>query len=282
MFLGTAQFGGDYGITNEIGQPRAYDIYELLEFAWDNGVRGFDTAPIYGGDKLLGNFIRTNGLQKQARVLTKIPQLRVSNSYKEVIKRTVVHSLEIISCDQIEALFFHDPADSILFKRDSDFLSELQSQFPIKSYGVSIYTPNDLVFSNPRKFRLSVQFPHNVLDRRFEAVPMQAGSRYARSIFLQGLLVSDKELARSVPDYIRRFHKNYHNLLRKNSIPAIDFALAYANKRSIADYFILGFICANQFKEIVQFNDQSIFEESIMDPLRDTIDQNWLDPRTWS
>lgn len=282
MFVGTAQFGSSYGITNDSGPPDDCDVYELLELAWEHGVRGFDTAPAYGADKLLGNFFRTNGLQNQVEVLTKVPPLKASTNYKAVIRKTIVDSLEVISCSQIEVLFFHDPADSILFRQDPEYLSELRLEYPIKNYGISSYSPDDLEFSNPRNFSLSIQFPYNVLDRRFEAVPMQVGARYARSIFLQGLLVSDQELARPVPDHIKRFHRNYHDILRKKSIPALDYALACVNKSAIVDYLILGFVSAKQFKEILEFSEQFVFEEGVIDQLLGSINPAWLDPRTWT
>ena len=74
MVLGTAQFGLDYGITNLSGIPSEKEIYKILDFAWEKGVRSFDTAPGYGSEKILGNFILVNGIQKKVRILTKIPK----------------------------------------------------------------------------------------------------------------------------------------------------------------------------------------------------------------
>ena len=48
MVLGTAQFGMDYGIANVNGKPKHKQIFDILDIAWEKGVRRFDTAPDYG------------------------------------------------------------------------------------------------------------------------------------------------------------------------------------------------------------------------------------------
>ena len=73
MVLGTAQFGMDYGITNLSGKPTKKEVFNILSLAWKRGIRRFDTAPSYGSENLLGEFIAANGLQNEIKILTKIP-----------------------------------------------------------------------------------------------------------------------------------------------------------------------------------------------------------------
>jgi len=63
MVLGTAQFGMDYGIANVSGKPTKKEIFKILLFAWEKGIRNFDTAPGYGSEKVLGEFIVAHKLQ---------------------------------------------------------------------------------------------------------------------------------------------------------------------------------------------------------------------------
>ena len=72
MVLGTAQFGMDYGITNVNGKPTRNEVFNILDFAWENGVRRFDTAPGYDSETWLGDFLTSRGLQDQIKILTKI------------------------------------------------------------------------------------------------------------------------------------------------------------------------------------------------------------------
>ena len=57
MVLGTAQFGMDYGISNTIGKPKKKAVFEILDLAWEKGIKRFDTAPSYGSEALVGEFI---------------------------------------------------------------------------------------------------------------------------------------------------------------------------------------------------------------------------------
>ena len=85
IVLGTAQFGMDYGITNLIGKPTKKEVFDILDLAWEKDVRRFDTAPSYGSEALLGEFILANGIQDEAIVLTKIPSLDGASSYQRSI-----------------------------------------------------------------------------------------------------------------------------------------------------------------------------------------------------
>ena len=57
FILGTVQFGLDYGINNIIGKPSREQVFMMLEYAAQHGVKSLDTADAYGtATKLLGDF----------------------------------------------------------------------------------------------------------------------------------------------------------------------------------------------------------------------------------
>ena len=85
IVLGTVQFGMDYGITNLGGKPSKEAAFSTLEAAWELGVRQFDTAPGYGSEILLGDFIKAHAIQREVQILTKVPALGVSSSWEERI-----------------------------------------------------------------------------------------------------------------------------------------------------------------------------------------------------
>ena len=80
--LGTAQFGMDYGIANVSGKPTKQEVFRILELAWEKGVRRFDTAPDYGSEDALGEFIESNGLEREVVLLTKLPSLGCQKDYE--------------------------------------------------------------------------------------------------------------------------------------------------------------------------------------------------------
>ena len=198
MVLGTAQFGMDYGIANIRGKPSKKEIFGTLNLAWEKGVRRFDTAPSYGGSEaLLGEFIAANGLENEAIVLSKIPSLDGVSDYQQRITMNLESSLNKLGCP-IEVLFFHNPADSNLLLKDPQFFENLMHDYQVSTLGVSVYEQHEVRQLSGCQFELAFQFPLNVLDRRFEKVSMPQRKRYARSVFLQGLLVSPNKASKVI------------------------------------------------------------------------------------
>ena len=57
LILGTVQFGLNYGINNTIGKMSEDKVFELLETAYDLGIRTLDTAEAYGNaHSVISNF----------------------------------------------------------------------------------------------------------------------------------------------------------------------------------------------------------------------------------
>ena len=62
--LGTAQLGQVYGITNQEGLLTKKQSLEILETAWNNNIKIFDTAPNYNSEKIIGDFVKTHSLER--------------------------------------------------------------------------------------------------------------------------------------------------------------------------------------------------------------------------
>ena len=281
IVLGTAQFGMDYGIANVNGKPKHKQIFDILDLAWEKGVRRFDTAPDYGSDVLLGEFIKVNKIENEVLVLTKISSLNNSTDFQNDTIKNLELSINNLGCP-IDVLFFHNPNDSILLLKDSGFFDGLLHDYPISSLGVSVYEPNDVEKLIGCPLELAFQFPLNVLDRRFEKVKMPEGKRYARSIFLQGLLVSKNRLRPNTKLALIDLHSKYHNKLNEYNLNPINFAFSFVANSETADYVLLGVDNADQLNEIFS---QTLNSEEIITNLNDfvlNIDKNLLDPRTWN
>jgi len=279
--LGTAQFGLDYGITNISGMPTRQEVFGILNLAWEQGIRRFDVAPGYNSETLLGEFISTNGLRNEAIMLTKIPSLKDSSDCKQFIKKSLELSLKNIDCP-IEVMFFHDPADSKLLLEDPEYLDKLMSDYPVSSFGVSVYMPHEVKDLSFSELELAFQFPFNVLDKRFERVSMPEGKRYARSIFLQGLLASPNGLRQGAPKDLVNLQKLYHDILDEYNLDPVGFALSFVASYDKLDFFLIGVDSEKQLMDILNFK---IFEKQnmqILDGLPINIDQQLLDPRTWN
>jgi aryl-alcohol dehydrogenase-like predicted oxidoreductase len=58
LILGTAQFGLNYGINNSAGKVNLNEVYNIFEYALENGIQTLDTASVYGNaHEIIGGFI---------------------------------------------------------------------------------------------------------------------------------------------------------------------------------------------------------------------------------
>jgi len=76
--LGTAQLGYDYGIANQNGKPDFHSSMEILQYAYDNGINTFDTAPTYGdSEEIIGSFISSGPpeIKKSIVISSKLPPI---------------------------------------------------------------------------------------------------------------------------------------------------------------------------------------------------------------
>ena len=282
MVLGTAQFGLDYGIANFIGKPTPKEVFGILSLAWEKGIRCFDTAPGYGSEKVLGEFITANGLQNEARVLTKIPFLEGSSDFRQTIRISVEASLKRLGCP-IGVLFFHHAADSVLMLEDPNFFENLLCEYPVSTLGVSVYESQEVEKLSGCQFELAFQFPFNVLDRRFENVSMAKDKRYARSIFLQGLLASKNGLRPDTPQPLLSLQKKYYDKLAEHRLTPVQFAVSFVALNDAVDYFLFGVNTESQLQEILDIKPHDGKYMGIIDEVQISNDEKkWLDPRNWS
>ena len=281
MVLGTAQFGMDYGIVNINGKPKKKEVFDILDLAWEKGIRQFDTAPCYGSEALLGEFITTNGIQDEAIVLTKIPSLYGVSDFQTDIITNLESSLKNLGCP-IDVLFFHNPVDSGLLLSDLQFFETLLNDYPVSTLGVSVYKTKEVESLAGCLFELAFQFPFNVLDRRFEQVSMPKSKRYARSIFLQGLLSTQNGLRPDAPEELFNLQKGYHNRLTDHHLDPIGYAVSFVTRNNFVDYFLFGVDTEKQLQDILDLEPYDQNDIAFLDTIRLSVDEKWLDPRNWS
>jgi aryl-alcohol dehydrogenase-like predicted oxidoreductase len=281
MVLGTAQFGMDYGIANVSGKPTKKEVFGILDLAWENGVRRFDAAPGYGSEVLLGEFILANGIQDKAIVLTKISSLDGASDYQQRIRVTLESSLDNLGCP-VDILFFHNPVDSKLVLEYPVFFGKLLHKYPVSTLGVSVYDPQEVEQLFGCHFELAFQFPFNVLDRRFEHVNVPKGNRYARSVFLQGVLASPNGLRIDAPLELFNLQKKYHDKLADNHLDPVSFAISFALRSDVVDYLLIGVDSKKQLQNILDLEPYDQNDIAFLDTIQLGVDEKWLDPREWN
>jgi aryl-alcohol dehydrogenase-like predicted oxidoreductase len=188
-------------------------------------------------------------------------------------------SLKHLSCS-VDVLFFHVPEDSTWLLKDSQFFEKLLNEYPISTLGVSVYKPQEVERMSGCLFELAFQFPFNVLDRRFGQLSMPKGKRYARSVFLQGLLASPNDLRPDAPVELINLQKEYHNLLADHHLSPVGFAVSFAARDNSIDHFLIGVDSTEQLQNIL---DLGLYEEKdvTIDKLLVKTDKKWLNPINW-
>ena len=280
LVLGTAQLNSSYGITNST-YKNTNQIYKFLDYAYKKKIRIFDTAPSYNNHKLLGNFIKSNNLEKYVKVLTKLPTFEKKNT-KYLIEKNLEKFFNDLKTE-IEVLFLHDVGNIDYFIKNLDFFINLISKFPIKRLGFSIYKKKDIQKIIELKFKknyFAYQFPANLLNREFKDFNFNSKWTYARSIFLQGLLLSDRTKYK-LPNNGNIVIKNYHKKLGNMNLDPLKVSISYINSLKNINHLIFG------FDNIIQINSllhSTLYPNKSLNFLNKS-DLNYFskinDPRVW-
>ena len=201
LILGTAQLGMAYGAANRRGMLSDFQARELLEAAWNAGIRWFDTARAYGeSERRLGEFFRSlsPAERREVRVATKLAP--GAGRHVSEIRRSLEASLGALGVEGVAVLFVHRGEEwTPALARD---LEEWRRGGAVERVGVSLYDEGEyraLVRRTPRPDLLQV--PSNLLDRRFSLRELARRGEesppvvplWGRSLFLQGLLAQEDQ-----------------------------------------------------------------------------------------
>ena len=199
--LGTVQFGLEYGISNESGKVSTDEVTKILSLAEEKGIDTLDTACLYGDAEIV------LGQQKKRdrfRIISKTDKVSgdvVEKVDVEKFDRSFHDSLKRLKVDKIAGLMLHQAED--LLKNNGrdlyDWLRNLKGQGKVEKIGASVYHPETLS-EIVKQFDIDiVQIPANFMDHRFfdhgliEKIKSKNIEIHLRSLYLQGLLLMDKE-----------------------------------------------------------------------------------------
>lgn len=198
------------GTTSLLGLPRESERQQLLERAFDLGIRHFDTSPFYGygeAEKTLGRFLRSR--RDQVTVTTKFgiqpPQLMGVSNLAVVAKRltrglpwlrrslarraagmvqrgafdvrdarqSLERSLRALGTDHIDILLLHEATSRDTRSEDLlQFLNEQVGKGVIRTFGVGSEFERALgVIVETPAFAPVAQFDHNVLRPSLDRLP---------------------------------------------------------------------------------------------------------------
>ena len=259
--LGTAQFGGDYGITNRRGKVAPAEARRVLDLARAAGIRILDTAPAYGeSETALGSMA---DVARDFRIVTKTLPVyahEIGAEEESAVRMTLSRSRQRLRRDRLDGVLIHH--GTALLRRGGrrilEAVQDAQARGEIDRLGVSVYDPPELE-AVLRLFTPDiVQLPLNLLDQRFalSGLLAQLGSLgvevHVRTVFLQGALLVSPDilplsLARVRPaiDMVGRFLSTHH-------LSPISACIGYVLSRPTVGCAIVGVTGADELSAIVE------------------------------
>jgi aryl-alcohol dehydrogenase-like predicted oxidoreductase len=282
IVIGTANFSGKYGFLNT-KEIDSLEISEIMNLAQIMGINHFDTAKSYGNaEEVLGSKLD----KSQPMIIDSKFNKKLCLSV-DMIVRAAHDTIEKVGVTKISTLYLHNfeliAADAQnIVKNGLEKVLELGLASHI---GVSVYTQSEL--TNAKKlYPLFTHFQiiENICDRRLnsssEIIEFVESGHFinVRSIFLQGILLSDpnrlQDKFKLAFDAINGLHQ-YADLKK---VSRLDLCLAYANSIKWASKIVVGVDSKKQLEEILESNYEltSNWQNEIP-----TIPSSLLDPRFW-
>ena len=285
IYLGTAQFDLNYGITNSNGKMPIQDIHKILQRSNKDGIIGIDTAKDYGEtEKILGNF-NINDFE----ISTKLPFINMENNKIEnTIFNLVNNSLKKMKIKMINNLFLHYP-NQLLEPKGAEIyksLLKLKDNGIIKNIGYSIYSPLEakklINFFHPD----IIQGPYSIFDRRMEKTGLLFTLKklnilfQARSISLQGLLYLNAD---KLPKKFLKWKDiwiKYEKFLLENKINSAEAIINFIFTNKNLTNVVVGFNNYDQYRSFVEIK-KNLKEHINYDINFDNFDETILNPNNW-
>jgi aryl-alcohol dehydrogenase-like predicted oxidoreductase len=287
--LGTAQFGMDYGISNKAGQCSPEEAAKILALAAARNVDFIDTAPGYGNSEtVLGsNFPAGHDFD----VVTKTPVFfgqEFGATEKRKLRASVRRTLSQLGLPSVYGLLVHH-ADQLLQSGGEalfDEMTALRNQGLVQKIGVSVYTEEQIEQLCERYAIDLIQAPVNVFDQRLvvgghlRELQRRGIEVHVRSVFLQGLVLMQPDLAPAYFDPIRPLLRNFHAVALERAVTPTKLALQYIQQQSDVDGMIIGVCSTDELTEILDILDAGTAQDFDYEQFSIS-DERMINPENW-
>ena len=263
LILGTVQLGVNYGINNSEGKPSLEKSFDILNMAYENGIRTLDTAETYGNaHELIGNYHKK---QNKFKIITKFPHHIKHN----LIKSKVLRYLDLLYVKTLDVMMFHS-FDSFQSNHISlNILNELKSDGLIKDIGVSVYTNTQLESLLNEDLITVVQLPFNLLDNlnvRGDLINKLKDKEkiiHTRSAFLQGLFFKKSSDDMSIVKALKSHLQILKEITKKQGCSMEELALSYCLNQKNIDNVIIGVDSISQLNDNIKASSYEINDKAL-------------------
>jgi len=285
LCLGTVQFGLNYGIEKK--KVETNEIDKILRTALKNGITILDTAQNYGdSEKIIGNFKKKDNF----KIISKISSSSLNNPNNlEQLKKLLKNSLDNLGVSSLDGLLLHRPEDlkNTNFLNNLNILNEERYFFNL---GVSIYSPDDANLALEIENIKYIQIPYNILDTRLDKIDFFEKAKkknkiiFARSVFLQGVLLKEHSKYPNFLEELKTFDNLLEDEIRKLGCSKLSFLLNFVKSNKKIDYIVIGIENLKNLEEIIEAYDDIELQDYNYNRLHNkfiNIPEKILNPSLW-
>lgn len=249
MVLGTVQLGLDYGINNFKGKSSRSESLAILERAYEQGIRVFDTAFGYGdAEEIIGEFILARKLGDQVQIISKLEPNCVPGNNENVltiIENGLRASLRRIGREFIDGYLLH--TSPYIFREEIvNALHQCKVKGLVKNIGVSIYEEAEALAAAKSPLIDYIQIPYSVFDQRlnqtdfFRIAKANGKKVFARTAFLQGLIFMAEE---KIPERLSEIKKHLRildGIIQRYGLSRLQAALLFPLSKPEIAHVVFG------------------------------------------
>ncbi|MBG0859630.1 MAG: aldo/keto reductase [Bacteroidales bacterium] len=239
IILGTVQFGLNYGINNTSGVPATEDVFEIINYAYNHGIKVLDTADAYGNAcEVIGKYNAVYPGRLLINTKFKLNDLPV--------RVQLGRSLIKLHTDHINVYFFHSFKDFVNIDMEQKDLEAFKTTGTINKVGLSVYDNEELRTAIESDKIEVIQFPFNLLDNRSQRADLMKYAKekgkelQCRSVFLQGLFFKSPDNLPPLLTPLRPYLKMIDDLSKEADISIETLAFSYAMNQPEIDYVVIG------------------------------------------
>jgi aryl-alcohol dehydrogenase-like predicted oxidoreductase len=172
--LGCGNFGGVGSAPEFFGQGLTQDqALELMDAAWELGIRHFDTADAYGGgrsEQAIGRWISTRGVRPGLTTKTFNPMTAGADHglAPERIARRLDESLGRLGVDQVDLYLAHDFDTDVPLADSLAAFEAAVADGRVRGYGVSNFDASQLADALAGARPAAIQNSYSLLARQDE------------------------------------------------------------------------------------------------------------------
>tara|TARA_E500000331_G_scaffold348993_1_gene391467 strand:+ start:32 stop:904 length:873 start_codon:yes stop_codon:yes gene_type:complete len=280
LIIGTTQFYKRYGLSRT--KIHRKEAKKLIKFLRKKNLLYFDDALSYNFSKTLKD-LKING--KNFKLTTKIPKYDGNPNYEKKALDMLTKNLIKSNLKKYDSILLHDTMglNKSEIINSISFLKKLKRKHITKKIGFSLYHKKDFYSLRKHLKPDVIQAPVNIFDQDFlessfrKKLEKEKITFYARSIFLQGLLITDK-----IPKYFKKIEPSirlWNSFCKKNKVSKIDGCLNFVNNQSFIKKIIIGVKSVKEVNQILDFKKKNIVFEKKFKNLK--LQKKYTKPYLW-